>query len=205
MFTTNRIFLIESGPALDLVKHHIQERKRVHQACLELLKTLCVREVWRDIRTGIVSAVRLPQGLYPEFTKPDRKGRSWPKKGTEWAAKFKAQIGHQSQVHLISDRFNIPLVIAFDRPDGSFGSTCIGSPLNECGFLYCGEEGPYAMWVPNVPEAVAQKEAEGYTVEEPAKSFNLEFPGCHPILEEEWELIVALHKLAEAQGKAVAA
>ncbi|MGC5808004.1 hypothetical protein [Ralstonia pseudosolanacearum] len=58
---------------------------------------------------------------------------------------------------------------------------------------------------PDVPGAVARDEAKGYAVAEPAKSFKLEFEGCRRIEQEEWDILVAQHKLEEKTARTVAA
>lgn len=204
--TDKKLFLIESGKALELVRSHIAEVIRVRKANAELLEPLAVQMVWTYKNEGSVTAVKFNGAHHADFTKPASDGRSRPKKGTEWAKKFAAQKGHLSASDTIAEALKIPLSIQTLSEDGEIsGSRMIGWPLCECGFLYLGEAGPYAMWVPDVPTAVTAEQARKLKVAEPALSFKLEFPGCRALPEEEWDFIVAKHKLEKAQGKAVAA
>lgn len=211
----NALFLIESGPALDLVQRHIAERVRVKDEVNVLATELGAERISADRLTGVLLGVVFKDKIHPDFTKPRRvDGASFPKKKTAWAKRFAAQTGHENQTEAISRLFNIPLSLNYSNGQGSEGVSMIGSPFQECGFLYLGKEGPYAMWVPDVPAYVAEYEKKrdcldeskvGYTVEEPAKSFKLEFDGCRRMLNEEWELMVAQHNLNQKRRAAVPA
>lgn len=204
--TKVKLFLIESGKALELVRTHIAEVIRVNKEVAELVKPLSVRNVWRLKNSGTVSNVCFDGPVHKDFCKPDRKGLSHPKKGTEWAAKFAAQTGHESGSEMIANAFDIPLCInKLDEAGEQCGWRRIGYPLRECGFLYISAQGPYAMWVPDVPGEVAASQERGDIVAEPALSFKLEFPGCRPMLHEEWKVLGAQKELDEAKKKAVAA
>ena len=199
------LFMIEGSPMLPLVRQHIAEVLRVREANKQLLdplhKEYGVERVSVDRENGTVLAVMFPKKVHPDFTKPSGRNRtSHPKKGTEWASKFAAQQGHEGASHIISSTLNIPLSIEYSDADGK-GSRIIGGFFDECGFLYLSEEGPYAMWIPDVQAEVADDVKRGYTVEEPAASFKPEFPGCKRIEQEEWDILVAQHKLAEKKAK----
>lgn len=195
------IFMIEGGRALDMVQHHISERSRVHGATKELADTLGIREGVTCRETGVLQGVRL-KSPHPDFKKPNSKGVSFPKKGSEWAKKLHAQVGYEPVMSTISRELGVPLDLSYRGPDCS-GSCCIGSPFNSCGFLWLNRDGPFAMWLPDVERAVADKEStEGYVVDEPAKSFRMEFEGCRRILQEEWDMLVAQFNLEEARALA---
>ncbi|QNB13467.1 hypothetical protein G5S35_17740 [Paraburkholderia tropica] len=195
----NVIFIIESGKALDLVKHHIAEKQRVARANRDLLKELGVEDAWISRDDGTVLRVRFKSSIHPQFTKADKNG-SRPKKGTDWAKRFEAQKGYANQSSVIADAFDVPLSISYGKPGNATGWRCIGLPLCECGFLYFGENGPYALWVPDVEAEAESDRAKGYEVAEPAASFRLEFDGCRRISREEWEFMVAKHNLEKARA-----
>jgi hypothetical protein len=182
------IFLIEDGKALELVRKHIQERDRVLKQALVLSKELGVTQVWTSIDNGVLVSVQFPDAVHADFTKPRDHG-SKPKRGTEWAKKFAAQVGYENPSNLIMDAFNIPCTIGYGE-DGKMGFTRIGMPYLECGFLYLGEDGPYAMWVPDFEEKVQADIAAGQIVAEPARSFRMQFEGCRRITQAEWDLMV---------------
>ncbi|HBA72227.1 MAG TPA: hypothetical protein DCZ63_08585 [Geobacter sp.] len=194
------IFMIEGGKPLEMVKEHIAERLRVKAVARALAAELGVDDIYTNRSTGILSGVCFKGKLHPEFTKArGREGVSYPKKGTEWDKRIKAQVGHKEVSGWIAKEFGIPCGIRY-KGDNCNGSKMIGSPFNECGFLYLGESGPYAMWTPDVPAEVVKTEADGYEVEEPAKSFVLEFDGCRRIEKEEWEILVLQNKLEQRQA-----
>jgi hypothetical protein len=199
--TPNVIFLIEGGKPLDLVLAHIAERQRVRGEVAAMFEELGAKQAWTDRTNGRLLAVEF-RGAPPDgWTKPDRKGKSTPTKGTAWAARLKAQRGYPNPVNVIAEAFGVPLVLE-TKTEKSHGWTRIGSPLTECGFLYLSVAGPYGMWMPDVPAAIAKAEAEGCEVMEPAKSFRMEFDGCRRLEPEEWDILVAQHKLAAKQAAA---
>lgn len=195
------IFMIEGGKALEMVKEHIAERLRVNKVVKSLAEELGRVDVYANRSNGVLSGVCFKGNPHPDFTKArGREGVSYPKKGTEWAKRFNAQVGFREVTEWISDEFGVPCCIRFKGEHGH-GSSMIGSPFNECGFLYLSENGPFAMWTPDVPAEVAKVVADGYEVEEPAKSFVLEFDGCRRIQKEEWEILVLKHKLESRKAK----
>lgn len=197
----NAIFMIEGGRALDLVKDHIAERKRVAAQVRELAKELGVEYVSTSGPTGVLHAVYFRDNVHPDFTKPDSKGASRPKKKTEWAKRFAEQKGYAPPSETITEAFGIPTTITSYRLDEWVGSRGLGLPFRECGFLWFDEDGPYGMWTPDVTAEVAKEETKGgVTVAEPTKSFKLEFDGCRRIERDEWELLVIKDRLAKKRA-----
>lgn len=202
MNTARAYYMIESGKALEMIKHHIAEQIRVQNEILSLLSEIGMtnREVWRDIRTGVLTSIHCKRGEQPEgFTVPDVKGRTHPKKGTDWAKRFEAQRGHVDPSVEIAEALNIPLTLAYTSEDGGRGSRHIGLPLARCGYLFMGVDGPYAMWIPDVEKLVAEHEGKGDMVTGPAKQFSMRIEGCRRIDPKEWEILVKQHELAQMQ------
>lgn len=195
------IFMIEGGKALGLIKRHIAEVQRVGAEVRALARELGVDSIFTSRETGVLRSVQFKGKVHPEFKKETKHG-SFPKKGSEWAKRLAAQEGYEPASGLIADELGVPLVISYSKTSDNYGSRVIGFPFRECGFLYLSEDGPYAMWMPDVPAEVAHSEAEGYTVAEPAKSFRLEFDGCRRIEREEWEILVAQDSLAKKRAAA---
>ena len=191
------IFMIEGGRALEMVKEHIAEVMRVRTEVNALADELGVERILTRRDTGVLLGVVFKNVVHPDFKKPRSKdGASFPKKRTEWFDKFEAQKGHADPSRSIANAFGIPGGIVYKTEHGE-GWHCVGRPFENCGFLYLSEDGPYAMWVPDVPAAVAKDIAQGHTVDEPAASFKLEFEGCRRIKDEEWQILVLQHKLAK--------
>jgi hypothetical protein len=202
----NAIFMIDGGKALELVKQHIADKQRVARERGDLARELGVEDIYVSNMDGVLLGVRFKNGdIHPDFKKPDRKGISRPKARTTWKERFDAQKGFPRPTAVVSEAFDIPLSIKYSDKEGDgHGWRCIGNPFNECGFLYLSVDGPYAMWLPDVPGEVAEAEARGLTIEEPAKSFKLEFEGCRRIEQEEWDILVAQLKLARKRAAAAA-
>lgn len=202
---TNVLFRIRGGLARQLVKQHIADRLRTSEANVVMLKELGVTRYWPSVDDGTVLSVHFSGERHADFVKPNRRGASHPKPGTQWASRFAAQVGYESPSIIISRAFNIPLSLSTGKGDFK-GWSALGVPLQECGFLYLGEDGPYAMWVPDVPGEVAAALAKGYDVNEPARSFKLEFEGCKRMEPEEWDILVAQDSLRrKQQDRALAA
>jgi hypothetical protein len=200
------LFMIEGpGKAMDLVKQHFENVLAIRKAQSDMLESLGFNlkdvEVWRRNDDFALTGVRFVRGKPgPEWIKPDAKGRTRPKRGTELHKKFYAVGGITPASQVIAKAFNVPLGLGYKTNTGQ-GWTAIGRMLNECGFLYMSKDGPYAMWVPNVPQCVAEfkesmkKYKSLKIVNAEVEAFKPEFEGCRPILEEEWDLLVAQHKL----------
>ncbi|WP_234775226.1 hypothetical protein [Paraburkholderia tropica] len=191
-------FMIEGGKALELVKKHIDDRL----SSIERAKALAVELDASDVSTskadGKVVAVQFKGAPHPDFKKPDKFG-SRPRKGTDWAKRFAAQDGYEPESYLIQSALDVPCQISYSH-DGGSGFRHIGYPFSECGFLFLGKNGPYAMWIPDVEAEVRRDLAKGYTVNDPALTFKAEFDGCRRIRIEEWEFLVAKHNLEKARA-----
>jgi len=196
-------YLIEGGRALELAKQHIQEVRRVREASITLSKEAGAERFMVSLTNGVLMGVDFgSRPRHPDFKVPNRRGVSYPKKGTEWSRRFREQKGHESTSYVISHAFNIPLSISFGASEPFKNWRSIGYPLAECGFLYPSEKGPFAMYVVDVPFHVSGIQKMGYKVAEPAASFVMEFDGARRIEKEEWDIVVAEHKLKAKKEKA---
>ncbi|MFM0608625.1 hypothetical protein PQR05_29265 [Paraburkholderia sediminicola] len=200
---TRALFIIEGGKALELCKAHVTERQRVAAEIHTLLEGLDVAEYWSSRDDGIAMSVRFKGAAHPDFTKPTKHG-SRPKKGSEWAKRFAAQKGYDNPSGVIASALNVPLSMSYGK-SGNSGWRCLGAPLSECGFLWLSQEGPFAMWTPDIAKEVSTMREQGYDVAEPVKSFRMEFDGCRRIEREEWEILVAQKKLEERRAAKLAA
>lgn len=186
-------FMVEGGRALKLVKENIADARRVNREVIKLVKELGAPHYRISTYDGRLTRVLFEGHAHPDFKK-DKDG-FFPKKGTEWAQRFAAQKGHRPSAQVIEEAFDIPFQICYSH-NGGTGLRRIGYLFNECGFLYPHQDGPYGMFVTDVPAAVAEDIAKGYTVAEPALSFKMEFDGARRIEKEEWDIVVATHALA---------
>ena len=195
------LFLIEGGRPLELVQQHLAEKERVRLSNLEICNELGITRAYCDHTSGVIrGAVFATPDSREGWKKADRKGVSFPKKGSEWFARLAAQVGYEDPAALIAKELGVPTSLGYKEPNGkSEGWRMLGNPFRACGFLWISPEGPFAMWIPDVPGEVAKSKAEGYLVEEPANSFKPEFPGCKPMLEEEWNFLCADHDLKHKQ------
>ncbi|WP_432263389.1 hypothetical protein [Cupriavidus sp. TMH.W2] len=192
------IFMIEGGRALDLVKAHISEVYRVDAVVRALAQSVGGDRIYTSREDGRLLSVVFRGERHPDFTLGNKYG-SKPKKGTESAVRFAAQVGYRSPEEAIQTELGVLWRINYGA-DGSQGFRMLGVPFSSCGFLWLGDDGPFAMWIPDVQSEVRSAEAGGYVVGGPAKSFCMEIDGCRRIDREEWELLVAQKKLADKQA-----
>lgn len=194
----NVIYLIESGEPLRLVKHHIAEVQRVHKEVCALLAELGTDRASTDPFTGVLTCVVFPGAVPDGWTKPGRKyGTSHPKKGTAWHKRFQEQVGHPVVSTSIREAFGVPTHISYTTDTGN-GFTRIGNSFFPCGFAYPSAEGPFALYVPDVVGHLKEAQAEGKTVtNEDALAWTGKIPGARRIEPEEWDILVATHKLKE--------
>jgi hypothetical protein len=189
------IYMIEGEPALSLVKAHIADVRRVHEETRALAMEYGAETISRDKMNGVLLGVGFGAAeRHADFKAPNRKnGLCYPKQKTAAWTRFRAQGGHANQEDTIAKAFGVPLSLTHKGPRGE-GWTCIGGMLNACGFLYFGADGPYALYIPDVQAHINYYLSRGETVEQ---TFDMNLPGCRRILHEEWDLMVAEHKLKQ--------
>lgn len=191
-------FLIEGGQTLDLVKAHIAARTDQHERNAAFVSELGADQWYESILDGTVSSVVLKERR-TDFIKPDRKGISRPKKGTEWFDRWENQIGWDRRGYELAKTLGVPTDIRYSKDDGSYGMSSVSRGFTSgVGFLWLGPDGPYCLYVPDVAERVAYYRDLGYTVD---MKWPEAFDGARPILKEEWELIVAQHAVDEAKAR----
>lgn len=215
-----KIYLIESGPALDLILAHIKDRHRATAMKVQIMTQLGINpekyeqvQVWSSSYDGRLSAISIhgktPKGFDPsQWTKADSKGRRTPKRNTPIHKIFySAEGAFEPAEQVIIKAFNVPTQIAYSTSTGQ-GFTSIGRMMASCGFLWLdAEKGPFAMWTPDVVASVADVKAQharykSFKVLRGADDWKLDIPGVKPILQEEWDLIVAQKNLEKALEKA---
>jgi hypothetical protein len=199
--TNSLYFLIEGGETLSIAKDHIADYKAAAGRNQVILDELGVDRFFQGL-DGTVIGVVFNGEPHPDFTKPKANGYSRPKGKTEWARRFEKQVGYDKSGYKLAEKLSVPTVIRYSTPDGS-GSSAIGPAFfSGTGILFLSEEGPYALYIPDVAAKVAKYEAQGKTIEEPCKSFTPKFDGARPILKEEWDFICAQHDLEKARARA---
>lgn len=192
-------FAVESGRTLELAKAHARERQEQHDRNSEIAKELGVDQFVVSFMDGAICGVVFDGPVHPDFKKPNRHGVSYPKKKTEWYDRFEQIKGHDARGYDIAEALGVPTVIQYEG-DGVSGSSVIAAGFSSgVGFLYLSEDGPFALYCPDVAERVAYYESQGYTVDAACKGFKPKFDGARPILKEEWELTVAKWKLEQSR------
>lgn len=193
-------FMIEGGRTLELVTQYVKDVRRVRNESICLSKELGAERFMISSESGVVTYIDFgDKPRHPDFKVPEKHRGSRPKRGTEWAKRFAAQVGHESDAALLLREFKIPLSVTYGKTTLT-GWRALGYPGRECGFLYPGGKGPFGMFVIDVPAEVAAMKKEGYKVGQPAASFKMEFDGARRIHKEEWDIVVAQHTLKK-KGK----
>jgi hypothetical protein len=199
--TAKLIFLIDSGPALDLCRQVIANRKEVAEANRAYVMSYGCTEYQTSGWTGRVRGLRFDGERHPDFKKPDREGCCEPRVRTKAWLEMNALPEHIDEAELIARTMGVPIRGNYEYGDG-YGACHIGH-FHACGFIWLDSKvGPFGMWIPDVAAYVARMEADGYTVTGPAKTFfKPEFEGCRRIEREEWDLMVAQHRLAKKMAQ----
>lgn len=188
-------FLIEGGQTLELVKSHIAARQEQHERNAAFAADIGADQWYESILDGTVSGVVLKERR-SDFTKPDRKGISRPKKGTECFERWENQTGWDRRGYELAKVLGVPTDINYKKEDSEGWTGVTHGFTSGVGFLYLSADGPYSLYVPDVAERVAHYRDQGYTVD---LTWPETFDGARPILKEEWELIVAQHAVEEAR------
>lgn len=194
-------FMVESGAILAFAREHVAEHIAQDKRNAQYLKEIGADgRYWRSILDGTVAAVTFP-GEPPEgWRKPDRAGRTSPKKGSTAWDRHNRQTGSDVTGSALAKLINLPRSIRYEG-DGTDGMSRLEHGLMACGVLWLSQDGPFAAWVPNIPSRVAEYEAEGYTVDDACKNWRPVIEGARPILKEEWEFLVAKFDMDAALRK----
>lgn len=198
-------FMAEGGKTLELAQKHVADRQETLKRNAALLEPLGVTKYVQSTVDGTVVGVEFPGKPHADFKRPNKRGASFPKAKTEWAARLANQTGYDRRGFDLAEALGVPTSISYTFDGGSGGGAIEGYGFySGVGFLFLSADGPFCLYVPNVAAKVSEYEERGYTVGEPCKSFKPEFDGARPILEEEWEMLVAQHKLAKAKAEHMA-
>lgn len=197
--TNDVYFMVEGGKTLEAARAYVSERLALIERNASLLDELGASRHFRAL-DGTVGGIEC-YGEPPEgFVKPKSNGYTRPKKGSKWDERFKSQVGMSS--HYVSQSLKIPMSISYEKSDSS-GSSVIGRGFHDAaGFLFLSKEGPFCLYCLDIPALVKSYEDDGWTVLPPCKGFEMRFDGARQILKEEWEMLVASHKLDKAKAAA---
>ena len=195
------VFLIESGRALELAQQWMQEEHAQRRQAREIGQELGVSRVYLSFDTGVVLGVYFGDKLavHPDFRKPNRKGASFPKKHSGWAVRLAQQHERKLTMAQVNKELGIPDSLCVRHAaDGSEIWRMLSSPVNPSGFLSLSDQGPFAIWTPDVDDAIRQEREAGNEVLTFPKDFKFIIAGTRRILPEQWDLMVAEHRLAKA-------
>ena len=203
----NAYYLVENNPSLvTLFEGFLHSRQRTLNNNKALADELGVTHGMFHHTTNALTAVNFPRDkVHPQFKKPKRPNDpSYPKVGTEWEAKFKANVGTTNQVQVLTNALGVPLTLFYKKnEDGTGGGAKhIGYPLNECGWMFA--DGVLGFFIPNVEEYVAQGLAAGLDFEESSLTFSMDIPNCRRISKAEWDLEIAVARVKAEKAAAVA-
>lgn len=195
--TESLYFLVTGGAVLDLCKAHIAARQETHKRNCAMAIELGASQFQEHILDGTICSVIFDGPKHPDFKNPDKHGACAPKKNTEWQRKFAENKGYDRSGSQKAEALGIPTHIDYTY-EGGRGWSAIASPFSsDVGFLWLSNEGPFALYIPDVASAIAEHEAQGHVVSDAVKAFKPVFDGAHPIHKEEWVIMVAQHQLAE--------
>lgn len=201
---TDLYFAVEGGKTMDLAREYVAERSAVEKNNRALAKELGADQYVISLMDGVLSGVVFVDKHHPDFKRADRKGLCFPKKGSGWATRMAATKGYDKRGYKLADALGVPTTVNYTT-EGGYGSSVISRGWSSgVGFLYLSENGPFALYIPDIAEVVARHEALGHTVCDECKNFHPIFDGARPILKEEWELVIAQYELEEAKKRIAA-
>lgn len=194
-------FSVTGGAVLALCKAHIAACKESHQRNRAIATELGVSQWQEHFLDGTICAVVFDGERHPDFRTPNKHGGCVPRKNTEWHRKFLENKGYDRLGNGITKALGIPTHIEYTTEGGEGWQAIGGGFSTGVGFLWLSDDGPFALYIPDIAAIVAGHEAQGHVVADPAKSFKSVFDGAQPIEKEEWEILVLQQKLAEKQAK----
>lgn len=191
-------FLIEGeGKAKEIIESWLKEWMAAQERTIAFVKEIGAINHTRCEETGILTGIVFDKGQVPDgWIKPNNRGITRPKKGTDLYKRFKAQKGCEKFSPIFAKAFNIPTTM---WPTDAEGKKCrveMGHWFTPCQLVSTGKQ--HGVIIPNVAYYVAKAEAEGLTVPEDVKAFKPEFEGCRQITREDWELIEIQHRASKA-------
>lgn len=191
-------FLIEGeGKAKELVENWLQEWSDAVDRTIAFVKEIGAERHTRSEDTGVLTGVVFDKGQAPDgWIKPNKRGITRPKKGTELYKRFNSQKGCEKFSPIFAKAFSIPTTM---WPTDAEGKQCrveMGHWFTPCQLVSNGKQ--HCVIIPNVAYYVAKAEAEGLTVPEDVKAFKPQFEGCRAITREDWELIEIQHQSTKA-------
>lgn len=196
MKTTHLYFEVLSGEALALVNRHVADRGRVERENREICTKYGAEKYFVSPLDGAIIALEW-NVAHPDFTKPNSKGYSRPKRGTKAADDFASVKGYDAMCRDIEKALGIVTGIEYEGNGTIKGSALIGYSFKRTHVLYPAKEGPYCIVFADPRPTIADHEARGYTV---LTKFKPELPGCRLITQEEWELALAQYAVGQAAG-----
>lgn len=198
-------FLIESGHLLDAAKKFVADYLYAREKIITFCKGIGVDRFVADRLDYSLLGVVFKGEPLEGFKRPDKKGVSYPKVTSDWAARMKDAcpgIG-LTQTQRIEAIWPVPTWCNYEGENSS-GSCCIGDTFMPMYFLFPHEEGPFAVLVPDVPAHLAYRKSLGERVTNIPEDYKLEFPGLKRISEDEWDLICLQDKIARDKAEKAA-
>lgn len=195
-------FLVEGGKIKSVFDRWFSEYMAAREAAFSLLKEIGATGGTENFN-GRLSGVKFPEGkVHPQFKRPIR-GISYPKANSEFAKRISDLPGYDYGCNRVAAELGIPGGYTAEKAGdkGTMGGG-FGNPFIVCGFLFINHPvGPVAFWCADIPGKIAELERSGYVITSAAKTWTPEFDGARPILKEEWDLIVAQHRLTKRKSE----
>lgn len=206
------IYLIESGPALELAQAHWRQVEEYREQVEQFRREAGAYAAKINQRTGTVEGALFSGSTLPpdSWTKPDKHGMSRPNsrtaEGKVWREKILAMTPFPDAESTIGRELGIPMEVQFERADGTSARAIIG--LRPVGFLVISDpecthgladestDTPtYGMWVPDMQRIVQDYEQRGEKVVGPVWDMaqHMQIEGCSRISSEEWRDRVVVH------------
>lgn len=191
----NKYYLIESGVMLDAVKLHIDSLIKSREAASELAKSLGAEDIFCSQLDARVTGFGFKRGKQPDgWTKPKPNGFCRPKARSKDEKLIDELPRPTNDNKAVLEILGLHLCVTYKSEHGE-GSSFIGNPFREAGFLYPAKDGPYAFWIPDVQHYIDDYISRGYTITNNIADWSMGLAGVREITKSEWELEVAKKKV----------
>lgn len=201
-----KYYLIKSGEVKKRAEEHRKTYIRLMDELWKVVESFGCTEARIDRRMMLIEGLRFKGDVPLGWTKPKRRGVSYPKRGTLGAStkKFFTPSGSycvetHPELQSFEKWLGCPFHCAWKSKDGkSSGSYHLGRLFSDGVVFWYDPQGPMMLELPDVARAKKDAEEQGRIVENKVLDW-VPPKGLKEILKEEWDLMAAKHKHREKE------
>ena len=197
-----KYYLITDGPLLSAVKTSIKMKRELLESAHAFKDERGAKSFFLSHVEPAVKGLLFDKGvkLPADWKKPDERNFSEPYKKSEEMRLMNSLPKGQNDRDVIYEITGIPQEFEYKKgkPESrayDWGYARAGIPLNEHGFLYLSDDGPYCLWITDLKKVIQDEYLDrGYSVSENVLKWEMNVEGITEISQEKWESIAGAHK-----------